>query len=219
MTPRLEFRSMPKWDGPQTVRSSSARFKVKWTAVRDQLLSECEALGAKLVVVQLVIDPADIRLDGHLRANAKTRHPGAKISFESDHGPLSFATDAYERMWSGDLPGWQANLRAIGLGLAALRAVDRYGITKSGEQFRGFAALPAKPFGHGELTVDQAVDMLLQTTEVDATREELLTGNPALIGAVYRSAAKRHHPDTAQGNGDLFQAITKARDVLLAAAK
>jgi hypothetical protein len=217
MTPRLEFRAMDRWTGPVVTRSSSARFRVKWTAVRDQLLSECEALGAGLVVVELVINPADIRQDGHLKANAKTLHPGAKVSFESDHGPLSFSTDAYERQWAGDLPGWQANLRAIGLGLAALRAVDRYGITKSGEQFRGFIPLADKPFGRGEMTVDQAIDVLV-TTGGPATREELLGGNTTLINAAYRSAARQHHPD-AGGNDAVFQQITKARDVLLAAAK
>jgi hypothetical protein len=202
VTPRLEFRAMDRWIGPVVTRSGSARFRVKWTAVRDQL----------------IINPADIRQDGHLRANAKTLHPGAKVSFESDHGPLSFATDVYERMWPGDLPGWQANLRAIGLGLAALRAVDRYGITKSGEQFRGFIPLADKPFGHGEMTVDQAIGVLLVTTGMPATREELLSGNATLINTVYRSAARRHHPD-AGGNDAVFQQITKARDVLLAAAK
>ena len=35
---------------------------------------------------------------------------------------------------------WQHNLRSIALGLEALRAVDRYGISRRGEQYAGFRA-------------------------------------------------------------------------------
>jgi hypothetical protein len=35
------------------------------------------------------------------------------------------------------------NSRSIGLELEALRAIDRYGITKQGEQYVGFKALPS----------------------------------------------------------------------------
>ncbi len=35
---------------------------------------------------------------------------------------------------------WQHNVRSIALGLEALRAVDRYGISRRGEQYAGFRA-------------------------------------------------------------------------------
>ena len=35
---------------------------------------------------------------------------------------------------------WQHNLRSIALGLEALRAVDRYGISRRGQQYAGFRA-------------------------------------------------------------------------------
>jgi hypothetical protein len=40
---------------------------------------------------------------------------------------------------------WQDNLRAIALGLEALRKVDRYGITKNSEQYTGWKQLEAGP--------------------------------------------------------------------------
>lgn len=40
---------------------------------------------------------------------------------------------------------WRHNVRSIALGLEALRAVDRFGISRRGEQYAGFrAALPAR---------------------------------------------------------------------------
>jgi hypothetical protein len=57
------------------------------------------------------------------------------VSFESRHGPLEYATDVFD--------DWQDNVRAIALGLEALRRVDRYGIAKRGEQYRGWKQLEA----------------------------------------------------------------------------
>lgn len=206
MTVRLKIRPMERWDGPEVVRSSSARFRVKWTAIRDHLLNECDMLGAALVTVQLVIDPKGLRQDGALRANAKVLHPGVKVSFESNHGPLTYATDAYERQWPGDLPGWQANLRAIGLGLEALRAVDRYGITRLGEQYRGFMAIGSNPAAHEPMTFERAFRMLSPFGPLTDADE---------VKRAFKAAAGIHHPD-AGGNDEAFQMIVSARDALLA---
>ena len=67
------------------------------------------------------------------RANASPKSPAVVIAFESKHGPLQYATDAFTH--------WQANVRAVALGLEALRRVERYGITKHGEQYTGWKQL------------------------------------------------------------------------------
>ncbi len=60
------------------------------------------------------------------------------------HGPLRYATDAHERQYAGlGMEGWQADVGAIALALTALRAVDRYGVSRRGEQYTGWRALPA----------------------------------------------------------------------------
>lgn len=46
--------------------------------------------------------------------------------------------------WYGEVD-WQINLRAIALGLEALRKLDRYGITSRGEQYTGWRAIEATP--------------------------------------------------------------------------
>jgi len=74
-------------------------------------------------------------------------HPGVVITFDGPSGPLCFATDRFEsssKWMSGKttyFPAWQNNVRAMALGLEALRKVDRYGITRGNEQYTGFRAL------------------------------------------------------------------------------
>ena len=46
---------------------------------------------------------------------------------------MSYPCDKYSN--------WQANLRAIALSLEALRAEDRYGVTRRAEQYKGWAKL------------------------------------------------------------------------------
>jgi hypothetical protein len=71
--------------------------------------------------------------------NAKVGFPGVRIAFESKYGPLTYATDEFVTR-----PARLADQRPrIALALQALRAVDRYGVTKRGEQYTGWKALPA----------------------------------------------------------------------------
>jgi hypothetical protein len=103
------------------------------------LARELRQLGAKNIVVQAAVTDADIRLDGKLRANAYPEHPGVILTFDSKFGPLSYPCDRFTT--------YQDNLRAIALALEALRKVDRYGVTKRGEQYTGWKAIPAKTGG------------------------------------------------------------------------
>lgn len=208
--PRFQIRPLGLWDRPVTEpRAGSGRFRAAWDDTIALLISEVEKLDGDLIVVQVDADPGEIRRDGMLRARANVRFPGVKVSFESKHGPLTYATDAYDRTYSSDPPGWQANVRAIALGLGALRAVDRYGITHTGEQYVGFDAIGATPAEMG-LTVDEARRVLADAAGVNP--EDLRS--PDAVTKAYRIAAKTTHPD-AGGNADIFRLIGKARDVLL----
>jgi hypothetical protein len=215
VTPRFEIRSLGRWDRPQTdPRKSSATFRASWADTVKLLLAEVEMLGGQLVVLQVDADPTEIRLDGMLRARASVDFPGVKVSFESDHGPLMYATDAYDRTGWG-MAGWQANVRAIALGLGALRAVDRYGITSSGEQYRGWAALTAEPAEKG-LTVDEAARLLAEWMLPVCRPQDIRTEEQA--NRAFRAAARVHHPD-AGGSADAFRLLTSARDVLVGAIR
>jgi hypothetical protein len=211
-TPRFEIRPLGLWDRPTTdPRAGSGRFRASWDDTIALLVSEVEKLDGDLIVVQVDADPSEIRRDGMLRARASVRFPGVKVSFESKHGPLTYATDAYERTWGGDPPGWQANVRAIALALQALRAVDRYGVTHTGEQYRGWSQIAATA-AETEMTRVEAARVLADAAGLPNDIYSFHTD--ALINAAYRRAARTAHPD-AGGNPDVFRLITKARDVLL----
>jgi hypothetical protein len=215
VTPRFEIRSLGRWDRPQTdPRKSSATFRASWADTVKLLLAEVDMLGGQLVVLQVDADPTEIRLDGMLRARASVDFPGVKVSFESDHGPLMYATDAYDRTGWG-MAGWQANVRAIALGLGALRAVDRYGITSSGEQYKGWTALADKPFAH---TAEMAPDVADRILRDAAGNVSYPFDTPSRINAAFRMAARTHHPDVG-GNDEAFQLLSSARDALVGAIR
>lgn len=78
---------------------------------------------------------------GDARSAAKRHHPDVGgdhadfVAIQAAIDPtkrLVYATDCCEF--------WQHNVRSIALGLQALRAVDRYGISRRGEQYAGFKA-------------------------------------------------------------------------------
>jgi hypothetical protein len=131
---RYEIRPLGPWvDAVTADRKGAGRFRAQWSDMLDLLRYEAEMLGASLLVLQVQADPDDIRRDGMLRARARVGFPGVKVSLDSRHGPLTYATDAYDH--------WQANVRAVALSMQALRAVDRYGVSTRGEQYRGWAAI------------------------------------------------------------------------------
>lgn len=203
MNPRFELRPLGIWGRPVTnPRSSSAHFRATWDNTIKLLLREVDRLDGSLVVIQIDAEPADLRRDGMLRSRARVgAFPGVKVSLESRHGPLTYATDAFE--------GWQANVRAIALALESLRAVDRYGVSGSGEQYRGWSAITAAP-AEAEMTADEARRVLADAAGVSVDYFD----TPARVNIGYRIAARTAHPD-AGGNDDVFRLITKARDVLL----
>jgi hypothetical protein len=210
---RYEIRPLGPWTGPVTVdRAASGRFRADWSDTLDLLSRETESLGARLVVLQVDVEDGEIRRDGMLRAGARVGFPGVRISFDSEHGPLTYATDAYEPRYYGDPPGWKANVRAIALALQALRAVDRYGVTRTGEQYRGWRAIEsgAAP----QMSVDEAARVLAEHGGGTAAG---ILADPDVRASAYKRAAKRWHPDVAGGDRGVFERLTAARDLLDAA--
>lgn len=137
---RVTVRPLPAWPyGKQSPRS--ATYRSTYTDTLTELDDELSAIGAREVIIGVVASERDVRIDGQLRADAKVGYPGVELSFELPDGRrVAFHTDRHR----GYASSWQDNLRAIVLGLRALRAVSRYGITEGvGEQYAGFAQLPS----------------------------------------------------------------------------
>ncbi len=219
MTVRLIARPIgDDWPGRPTAERDRqfSRFSATWSDTVELLRREVAMLDADQVVVQLALKPGQLRkIDDWVRADATPAHPGAIVSFDSRHGPLRYATDLFTGNGNyGHLPGWQANIRAIALGLEALRRVDRYGISRSGEQYRGWNELGAgTPMPAAQMTRADAIEILGMATAMLGARDALRDGTLDPHEA-WRAAAKFFHPD-AGGDPDMFRRLTEARDLLL----
>ena len=179
-------RPIDEWPGPQTRGRRRSPFRASWGSTASLLRRELDALQARNTVLMIAVEESDIRLDGLLRANARPRHPGVVVAFDSRYGPLKYATDTFS--------DWQDNVRAIALGLEALRKVDRYGITKRGEQYTGWKQLES---GNGVVMSAEKA-------------REILAGYGG-----WRDALKATHPDHG-GDPERFQRVQQARAVLAA---
>lgn len=127
-------RPIDQWPGEPTRQRQPSAFTAKWSNTLDILERELRELRAKDVVIQADVQPHQLRNDGMLRAEARPASPKVILSFESKHGPLSYPCDRFH--------DWQDNVRAIALALEALRKVDRYGVTRKAEQYKGWSKLP-----------------------------------------------------------------------------
>ena len=113
-------------------------FNASWTSTVQLLVDETRALKPQRVVLELDLarGELDLRRDGMPRAQARTATPGVIVSLiGTPHGDLRYPCSTFH--------DWQSNVRGIALALEALRKVDRYGVTKRGEQYAGWKQLPA----------------------------------------------------------------------------
>jgi hypothetical protein len=158
--------------------SSYRRVPTALSDTTELLKRELKALGAKNAEMLIAMRPEDFRNDGYPRATAKAAHPGIILSFDSSVGHLSYPCDTFTT--------WQDNLRAVALALEALRKVDRYGVTKNGQQYKGFLELEAPKPGYLSST-EAAVHYLEELTGADRGVE-----TPKYL---LRLAQRNNHPD------------------------
>lgn len=201
----VTFRPLVVWPGQSTLNRNrrTTPFQAPIAATWHLLEREVELVGGREIVVQLAVDETQIRLDGRPRAGAQPRHPGVIVSFDSRYGPLQYATDVFT--------DWHANLRAIALGLEALRKVDRYGISKRGEQYTGWKALPT---GNGQrpfTSLEEAAAFI--GGYAGCSTASLLDADSSILQIAYRRAARELHPDTG-GDAALFARLQDAKQLL-----
>ncbi len=179
----ITFRPLPTWPHQPTKDRPYSRFDTPYPKTVNLLMREVEALGGRDITMGVGLSETDIRLDGQPRANARTMsHPGVEISFDSRHGRLAYATDMF-----GD---WQDNVRAIALSLEALRAVERWGVSK-GRQYTGFALLTAGPGleerGRQIVGKEGSLKAALRATHPDTGRADYTASDWQAVNA-YRKA-------------------------------
>jgi hypothetical protein len=183
---QYRFRPIERWPRPETTQRKPSPFFAKYEDTLSLLDGELQKLRAHNVVLQADVTERDIRADGMLRSDSKPRTPRIILSFDlpGAGGSVQMPCDTF--------PHWKDNLRAIALSLEALRKVDRYGVTKNGEQYRGWKQLP----GGVELPQMSAIDAARWLAEQTGFDRSLILGNQAEFLLAYRTAVKRLHPDT-----------------------
>lgn len=158
------------WKRTGWAERKNSRYEVSFGTARTDVLKSLRLLGASESVIS---------------SNVPTRHDGlpyASYTEPSDAGisvywvrkgkPQVMACDQYRTV--------RENLRAIGLALEGLRALERSGASQIFERaFTGFAALPAE--------TKRPWRVVLQLNGAPVTREA--------IDVAFRALAKTRHPD------------------------
>lgn len=197
-------RSEP--DGIGGSRSVPSR-SVPLTQTLKDLDRELCQVDARDVVIQIdVTNKADmrddVRRDGRIRDDARVHSPAVVLTFKrAGKTPLVFACDYFKR--------WQDNLRALALGLEALRKLERYHIAQTGDQYRGWQALPASTTT--ALNVDQAAAVLARSSLYPADK---IAHDSQVARLAVRVAASATHPDRGSGSTSDFQLVQEAKRVL-----
>ena len=200
----VEFRPLRAWPGavtPAAERRSKWTFKVTAGATLSELEQELARVQARDAFLEVdVRSIRDIRQDGRLRADASPVSPGVILYFTHPKaGDLRFACDSHDV--------WHHNVRGILLTLAALRAVDRYGAVRDGQQFTGFRALPSAT----GLTMGSTAAI---TIFEEATDERAEPRTPERLRELFRLARSRWHPDRTGGDRTRWDQVEAAARVL-----
>lgn len=195
------------WLRPAGQRRRS-QFTASWTSTLDLLEREIDMLRGRDVIMEIDVAESQIRNDGMVKAGSRIDCPAVVIAFESKHGPLLYRCDVYNAVaWQArSQEPWQANVRAIAMTLEALRAVERYGASETGEQYRGYKALPS---GSGEaashMTKDEAVRIIGDLVGVGLGW--VLTPDRDKIMRVAKAKA---HPDANGGDRKIWDLVEVA---------
>jgi hypothetical protein len=215
-----KFKPVVNWPRKPTALRQRSQFSAPYSDTLKLLDREISQLNARNpVIIQTFMSERDIRHDDLPRSDAREpNNPGVIVTFDvwtpngkvneqgqkfGSYKPISFPCDRFK--------SWKDNLRAIALALEALRKVDRYGVTQSGEQYAGWKALPAMGESSATMTVEEAARWVAghagqSTIFVMANKENL--------ESAYKDAARKLHPDSASGNHDDFVRLGQALGVL-----
>lgn len=199
----LKTKPIIEWPGELTKHRQRSNFASTLSSTLQLLSREITMLKGRDVFLQIAVPREKFRIDGRPYADAKAAHPGVILTMESKFGSLSYPCDNFAT--------WQDNLRAIALALEALRKVDRYGVTKRGEQYKGFLELESaqSSFLTGP---EEAIQFLagLVASPIEQVRPSL--------NAALRIAKRHSHPDMG-GNAEQFQKVIEAEKILKTAGR
>lgn len=162
--------------------------KMHGNRIRQLLNSELRKMGVTNIIVS---SNAAIRRDGQPYTNQRVDDPGVVLYFTRKGQDIAISCDAWHTV--------DANLRAIGLTVKAIRGMERWGTEEMIDRaFTGFAALPAN---------------VIVTPNITREWFEVLEVSPSAGADVIRAAykAKLHivHPDKG-GSAAAFEELQRA---------
>lgn len=217
--PNMTLRPLGAWPGTPTWDRRRAPFRSKFAATLTLLRQELHALGDggprswyqrdayPPSILQIGVRERDLRIDGMPRADAKVTEPGIILSIEpASQPPMSFPCDTFV--------DWQDNVRAVALTLEALRKIDRYGVTQTGQQYRGWQAIEARS-STGFSDADAAEKFLRGLYWDEGHGLDLASSVPQ----VYRRVRAQAHPDRNGGDRTQWDRVEAAAEVLRAAGR
>ena len=176
------------WPRTPVQKRQQSRFEVSFAVARDQLLEELRRLRATAVVVSSNVP---LRQDG--LPYAKYREPldpGIAVYFQLAKKPHVLACDRWA--YTKD------NLRAVGLHVAAIRGIERWGVGNIEQAFTGYQALPQSRSNNDE----PKPWWVVLNVEPNAPL--------SIIKEAYRHLARLHHPDLQNGHSNLMTEINRA---------
>lgn len=194
----IQVRPVATWPGKENNNPKQSQFKCGYKVTTGQLEDELHKANfvEGSVVLEMWVEPYEIRLDGQLRANARVRKHGVILRFTRKSGKIitrgdgrrvyetqdvSYPCDAFDH--------WQDNLRAIALSMESLRRVERYGVFKYDEIISRLAL----PTAEGKVsTRESAAAFLAQHSGMNM--HEILN-DTGVKAAAYKKAAIELHPD------------------------
>lgn len=189
------------WPGARTGEPVRSKFRRKWEHALYYLNHELAELEATEVFIELDVDQRHLRMDGGVRADAKPRSAAVILSFQTKrYGPMRYPCDTFD--------DWKHNVYAIALSLNALRMVNRFGVSRHGEQYRGWGELPAPLVTAPPMSLEDAVRVIAEGAGLELA-DVVLDWQGA-----FRLAANEVHPDKPDGDAEEFKRLMQAREVL-----
>lgn len=187
MTERYPLNWPAGWPRTKSIKRQQAKFEVSFAKARDELIAELQRLEASGIVISSNIP---VKKDGYPYATYKEpTDPGVAVYFELGFGRNRKShVLACDRWWLV-----RDNLRAIGLHIAAMRGIERWGVGNLEQAFTGYQALPAAP-------APPAWWQILGVPP-DAPLEE--------VRVAYKKLALQYHPD-AGGSSDRMAELNRA---------
>ncbi len=201
----IRFKPLGVWPRAEKTNRKRAPFKSNYQGTLNLLEKELQHLGADDAELQVDMLQSQIAIHGWPKADARATTPRIILSFVAHRLPGApvrvFPCDAFL--------DWEGNLRAIALSLEALRKVDRYGVTATGEQYAGF-----KQIGATSTVTMSAIEAATNLEGASRLPARVILGDVDVAKEAVRIAIGRTHPDRNNGDRALYDLIEQARSVL-----